>query len=231
MGGGNSAQQASTQLAQQQTQTGNQFLGIAQGELAQSAALEQPLINFYTGVTNTTPGALQTALAPQLGHISQNTQQAEANVMRSVAPGAGQQAALVQAGVQQGQQIAKTENAAVQNAFTGLAQIGASRAGVGLSEASTGLSGMSGAQQAYGTQQQVQAQEKSSMMGTIGSIVGGAAGVGAAAIGNSGGGDGGGGAIPASILSPVTQAQQSGALNPSFDFNASAPAYGGYVGN
>src|SRR5271166_6001695 len=116
MGGGNSAQQQSTALAQQQTQTGQQFLTLAQQELGQGQKLEQPLINFYTGVLSNP----QSALAPQLGHITQNTQQAEANVMRNVPGGAGQQAALTQANVQQGQQIAQTENSAITGAYSGL---------------------------------------------------------------------------------------------------------------
>jgi hypothetical protein len=213
MGGGNNAQTQSTQLAQQQTQTGTSFLNLAQQSLASSQQLEQPLINLYSELTSGQPGAVQTALSPQIGHISQNTQQAEANVMRNVAPGAGADAALAQARIQQGQQTAQTENAGINNAFTGLAQIGAQQAGVGLSEAGTGLSGMAGAQQAYGVQQQLQAQQKSSLMGTIGSIVGGTSSGLATAASNNGWFNGSQPTAPTLSLSQVAPQSYTGGID------------------
>lgn len=175
-GGGNSAQQASTAISQQQANTGQEFVNLAQNSLAQSTALEQPLVNFYSSILSNQPGALNTAISPQLGNIAKNSQQTQANIMNTVPAGAGRDAALAQAQVQQGQQTAQTQNTAINSAYTGLAQLGAAQAGVGLSEAGAGLSGFSGAQQGYQVQEQAQAQEKSATLGAIGSIVGGVAG-------------------------------------------------------
>lgn len=175
-GGNNSAQQASTAISQQQANTGQEFVNLAQQQLASSTALEQPLISFYQNILGNKPGALNTAISPQLGNIAQGAQQSEANIMNNVPAGAGRDAALAQARVQQGQQTAQTQNTAINSAYTGLAQLGAAQAGVGLSEAGAGLSGFSGAQQGYQTQEQAQAAEKSATLGAVGSIVGGVAG-------------------------------------------------------
>jgi len=174
--GGNNAQTDATALAKTQANTGQQFVNLAQQQLANSSTLEQPLINFYSQIASNNPGASLTAASPLVGQISQNTQQSEQNIMNNVPVGAGQDAASAQARIQQGQQTAQTLNQTYTGALSGLAQIGAAQAGVGLSEAGAGLSGMSGAQSAYGTQEQAQATEKAGLMSSIGSIVGGVGG-------------------------------------------------------
>jgi hypothetical protein len=177
-GGGNQAQQASTQVAQQQAQTGNQYAQLAQQQLSSANALEQPLVNFYSGIVNNQPGALMSAISPQIGQISQGAQTTEQQIMNNTPAGPGRDAALAQVRVQQGQQVSNAQNTGIQNAYQGLTQIGAAQAGVGISEANTGLGALGGSQQAYSTIQQSQATQKASTMGLVGSIVGGAAKIG-----------------------------------------------------
>ena len=174
MGGGNSSQQASNNIAQQQSQTGQQYAQFAQQQLNSANALTQPLVNFYSNIIGNQPGALNTAISPQIWQISQGAQNTEAQIMNNIPAGPGRDAALAQVRVQQGQQVSTAQNAGIQSAYGGLAQIGAAQTGLGLSEANTGLSALGGAQNAYGNLQQAQAQQKASTFGAIGSLVGGA---------------------------------------------------------
>lgn len=192
MGGGASqTEQTSSNLANTEAGIAQQYLNLSQTQLAQGQALQQPLINFYKGVTSGDQNALLTAAAPQIGNITQQNEAAKASIWNNIPAGAGRDAALAQQKVGQAGQVANTLNTTYNSALTGLAQLGSGQQGVGLQEAGAGFTGVSGAQSAYGNVMQTQEQQKASTMGLIGSIVGGAAGVatgGLSGLGRSGGG-------------------------------------------
>lgn len=189
MGGNNSAEKQSQALATTQANTAQQEVGIAQQQLdlsqqtaAKANQLQQPLVNFYSGIVS--PGNKTNAISaasPLIGNIANSEKQAEGNIRNTVPEGAGRDAALALAKIQQGQSTSSALNSTYTSALQNLAQLGSADQGVALQQTGAGLSafgganqGFGGAQSALGTIQQAQASQKAALTGTLGSIFGAA---------------------------------------------------------
>lgn len=197
MGGGNSAQNSETANAGLQTKYGEQQAGLSTGYnqqsqqmLGQFNQLNQPSIDYYKAITSGNPAAALSAVAPQIGNVATQTQQAMGNIRNTVPQGAGRDVAMAQAQLGQGSQDAALLN----NAFTGALQgeqgLAGQALGGGLQEQGATLSALAGAtsslgasNQAYNNIDQAQAQRKAATMGFLGDVVGAGATVGAAMLG------------------------------------------------
>lgn len=189
MGGGSSGtekQQSAlelqqVQLGQQQAQIGQEYLNLAGNRLQYSDILNQPAVQFYSSLASGNPQAAIQAAGPQLGNISQNAQQARANIMNNVPAGAGRDEALAQLEQGKSSQIAGTLNQLVTQAPGQLAAIGAGQASEALQLSGAGFTGLGQASGSYAQGQnslgniaQQQNARKASTMGFIGSLVGAA---------------------------------------------------------
>ncbi len=196
MGGGNSAQNSETANAGLQTQYGQQQQGLSTGynqlsqqQLGQATALNQPSIDYYKAITSGNPAAALSAVAPQIGNVATQTQQAMGNIRNTVPEGAGRDVLMGQAQLGQGAQDAGLLN----NAFTGALQgeqgLAGQALGAGLQEQGATLSALAGAtsslgaaNQAYNNIDQAQAQRKAATMGFLGDLVGAGGAVASAGI-------------------------------------------------
>lgn len=170
----NSAEQ--TQIAQQQEANST-------ASLNKSNTLEQPAINLYTALTTGSPTAQMTAAAPVLGQISSGYQAAKDSIFNTIAPGAGRDYALSELNVQSNAAKSSTLSNVTSSAFDKLANIGAGYGAMSLQQIGASLSGLTGSTGSLGQVGSQQAAAKSSTMGFLGSLVGGASQVGAAALG------------------------------------------------
>jgi hypothetical protein len=226
MGGGPSQQSTNTQNqimsqelanSQQQTQLENQYLQFAQQRMNKGDVLLQPLINRYTALTSGDPNAVISAAGPELGNIARSGQAAKEQIYNTVAPGAGRDVALAQLPLQQNTQTAGYLNNIINNAYTGIGQLGAAEQGLSLQQtgAAQGFAGIGTSQASLAgntafNQQQIAAQNKASTMGFLGSLAGAAGG--ALTGGMLGGFGGGGGGIP----SPIGGVTSGGGYNTGF---------------
>jgi hypothetical protein len=186
-------------LGQQQAGIGQQYIDLSQAQLQRSTNLQQPLVDFYTGITQGNSQSKIAAASPVLGQIANSTKQAEANIYNTIPAGAGRDEALAQAQIGQGQQNASTLNSTFNTALQQLAAMGtgSTQAGLGLASAGfTGLAapGLQQGQQGLANVAQEQNQQKASTMGFFGSLVGAAGNAASGGVlGSLGGGSSGGG--------------------------------------
>lgn len=174
MGGGKERKASmamQTDLAKQQNATSQEYLKMAQGELAKRNDLQQPLVDYYKRLTSGNPSERMTAVAPALADQAKAAQGAR-GAIEDMPRGAGREYALAQLPMQQYAQGADMLNKAYTSAFPGLAGVGTESGQVGLQQAGAG---MRGAESASNTNQSViaaQQQQKASQLGMIGSIAG-----------------------------------------------------------
>ena len=191
MGGGKerkASMQLQTDLAKQQAQTGQEYLGLAKGEQARRLEYQQPSVDFYKKLTGTDPTARMTAVAPALADQAKAARSAQGAIMEGPR-GVGRDYALSQLPVQQYQQGADYLNKAYMGAFPALAGLGTEAGSTGLQMTGAGLRGSEAAGNTNQGVMQAQSQQKAAQLGMIGSI----AGLGASAVtGGFGGGKGGG---------------------------------------
>lgn len=190
MSGGNpqAAENASTSNAQAQTGFGQTQAGLGSGYnqnsqnmLNQATALNQPSINYYSAITSGNPAAALSAVAPQIGNVATQTQQAMGNIRNTVPEGAGRDYAMGQAQLGQGAQNAGLLNNAFTSALQGEQGLSAQQLGAGLNEQGATLSAYSGAtnslaasNQAYGQIQQTEVAKQQAKMQLLGSLAGAA---------------------------------------------------------
>ncbi len=196
-------EQQQVALGQQQAQQGQQWLDFSKQRIARSDVLQQPLVDFYSGIAKGGPQTL-TAAAPLIGQIDSAAKQTQENIYNTVPAGAARDVAMAQQEISKGQQIGGTLNNTYQTALQQLGALGTGQAQLGLQEAGAGFTGTGQAGTLFGQGQSAlqnimtaQNQRKSSTMGFFGSLVGAAgmaAGGGAfGALGALGGGSKGGG--------------------------------------
>jgi hypothetical protein len=164
---------------------GNQYSALASQQLSNANASLQPAINYYSGITSSAQngnysGLIQAA-APQIGTIASGEKQAQANILQTIPPGAGRDAALAGLPAQQSAATASTLNQTYQQALQGLTGISQIQSGVGLQEGGAGLSAFSSAANTQQNIYQDKTQAKASTMSNIGSLISNVAGIGAAA--------------------------------------------------
>ena len=174
---------------------------VSQGELANSTALTQiaqsqaknatQLYNtsfpgfqkaedFYSSLSSGDPYAIARAISPAAQQIDQASDQAKANILRTGPTGGEKNLALEQVDVNRGAQVGSTASSGYTGSFNALAQLAGQGISASTSAASTGISGYNASSSTLGQvgqqqiqAQQIQAQEKGSTLGAIGSLGGG----------------------------------------------------------
>lgn len=144
--------------------------------------------NFYNTISSGDPYAIGTAIAPAAQQISQASDQAKANILRTGPAGGEKNLALEQVNVNQGAEVGKVASGSYLNSFNALAQLAGQGTGESISSAGTAISGYGSANSGLGQianqqiqEQQIQQQQKGSTLGALSSLGGGIAeGAGAA---------------------------------------------------
>lgn len=178
--GGPSSQEKKAQrdTSQQQLQIGQQYAGMAKSELNRMNELQQPTVDFYSGIIKAAQGGdyggLITAAGPTVSNITQQAENAKENIYNTVPAGAGRDYALAAAKSGTAGNISGTLNQLFLSAFPQLSQIGGQAGQVGLNEAGAALSGLSGGAQTNQAMMNQEAQQKASTMGFFGSLAGAA---------------------------------------------------------
>ena len=171
--------QTSNQIASQNQALSQQYADLAKGQLQRSNTLEQPLVAHNASITSGNMPAIISSIGPQLGSITQQTKQAQANIYNTIPQGAGRDFALGQNQIGQGQQISNLIGNSYNTALQSQAALGGEALGAGLQQEGATLSANQGATSAAGLTSQTganmsqeAAQNKSTSMGLIGSLLG-----------------------------------------------------------
>ena len=186
---GNSAENTQNQITQQQLGVEQQYLSMAQNQLQQQQTLTAPLEQANQNIIDASKtgnySQLISAAGVPITNITQQTKQAQESAYNNIPAGAGRDAALAQAKLGEGTNIASTLNQLYQNALTSQAQLGSGAASIGLQEAGAGLNAGGQASQSNQTVMQAQEQAKSSTMGVFGSLIGAGGALGSGAMTSS----------------------------------------------
>jgi hypothetical protein len=166
---------ALTGIAQQQNQRSGQLFNEANPGFISAE-------NFYQTISSGDPGKIATAIAPATQQISQASDQAKANIMRTGPAGGEKNLALEQVDVNQGAEVGKTASGSYLNSFNALASLAGQGTGESISSAGTAISGYNSANQGLGTLGNQQIQQKGAQLGALTSLGSDAASVGAAFI-------------------------------------------------
>jgi hypothetical protein len=164
----------------------NQLMGIANTQSTESSQLynlTEPGLNtaenFYSQLASGSPTAIQSAIAPAVGQIQQGAQGATQSILNTAPAGGEKNLALEQVQANKGSQVGSVATQAYLGAPNALASlagqgIGESQAaaGAGISGLSTGSTSLSNLGQIQVSEQQIQAQQKGSLLGTLGSLAG-----------------------------------------------------------
>jgi hypothetical protein len=173
-------EQQQVALGQQQAKQGQEWMDFSKQRIARSDVLQQPLIDFYSGIAKGGPQTM-TAAAPLLGQISDSAKKTQENIYNTVPAGAARDVAMAQQEIAKGQQIGGTINSTYQTALQQLGALGTGQAQLGLQEAGAGFTGAGQGLQAFGQGQEAlqnimtaQNQRKATTMSFFGSLVGAA---------------------------------------------------------
>jgi hypothetical protein len=187
-----------------QVALGNRLADQSQKMLDTQQAYQAPYAKFLQGIIGgDTNSKIATAAVP-IAQIAQGSQQAKENILDTQPAGAARDFALAGLKRDQSAQTSGFLNTAYLNAFPTLASLGTTNAQIGLQQLGGGLTGLSGGSSSFGgagTQlgnlNQMQANQKSGILGGLGGL---ASTIGGAALGMpgifGGGGTGGGGYTP-----------------------------------
>lgn len=177
---------ALTQIAGTETTNAQTLFNLTEPGLVASE-------NFAENLMSGNPQAVLTALAPATQQITQSTQGAIKNIETSTPPGGEKNLAIENAQASQGAQIGSTAANAVANAPAMLANLSGTGIGESISAAGTGVGALSAGSSAAGTlgseqlqEQQIQAENKGSMLGAFTGLAGAGATVGGAEAGKKG---------------------------------------------
>lgn len=126
------------------------------------------------------PGLISQAIAPAAQQITQATDQAKANIMRTGPAGGEKNLALEQADVNQGAQIGNAASGAYNQSFSSLAGLAGQGVGESNASANTAIGGYNSANQGLGTLGNQQIAQKGAQLGALTSLGTDAATLGAA---------------------------------------------------
>lgn len=165
------------------SQTGQQSL--QQGSTLFNMAIPglEAANSYYTKLASGDPSALSRANAPAIQGITQQSNAAKQNIVQDTPRGGERNLALDQADIAKGSQISQLTTGSYTNAFPSLAQLSGQNVSQGNAATQTGLSGLSSAAGQYGNLLNINAQDKASTLGLLGSLAGAGATLGAAKIG------------------------------------------------
>jgi len=175
MGGGKerkASMQMQGDIARQQNQVSQDYLGLAKQEQANRTALQKPAIDYYTRLISSNPAERMNAMAIPLGDIAKATRSAKESVYDSVPRGAARDFAASQLPMQQASQSATELNKAYNGAFPALSSIGTEAGQIGLQQTGAGMRSSEAAAGTNAGIMQNQQQQKASQLGMIGSLAG-----------------------------------------------------------
>jgi hypothetical protein len=159
-------------IAQGQAQNATQLYGLTEPGLVTA---EQQ----YESLASGDPAAIARVLAPTAQAASSAAAGAKSNIMANAPAGGEKSLALESVDAGRAAQIAQTTSAATTGAPNALATLAGQGIGEGISSAGTGISGLSTASQSAGQlgslqlqSQQIQAEEKGNVLGSVSSLAG-----------------------------------------------------------
>lgn len=179
-------QTALVKIAEQQSVNSQQLYNLTEPGLQASE-------DFYQTLASGDPNAIMQAIAPAAQASNEAAAGARSNILASAPAGGEKNLALEAVDVNRASNIAKTVSGTTTGAYNALGQLAGQGVGESISAASTGVSAYSAGNQALSSlggmqlqAQQINAQEKGSMLGAV-SGLGGAVFGGAGAAGGFGG--------------------------------------------
>jgi len=165
-------QTALTQIAQEVAQRGTDIYDVTAPGLAIAEGK-------YQRLSSGDPAAIAQVLAPTAAAASESAAGAKANILANEPAGGEKNLALEATDAARGAQIAKTTSAATLGAPNALGALAGQGAGESIAAAGTGISGYSAGSQTLqglgGLQlqsQQIQAEEKGNVLGSLSSLAG-----------------------------------------------------------
>jgi hypothetical protein len=158
---------------QQSAQEGSTLFNLALPGLTQTEG-------YYGKLASGDPAALSRANAPAIQQITGQSNQAKQNIIADQPRGGERNLALEEADINKGAQISNLTTGSYLNAFPSLAGLGGQNVSQGTAATSTGLQGMNAAANQYGQLQQLNNEQKSTMLGFASSLAGAGATIAAA---------------------------------------------------
>lgn len=165
-----------TATGAQSAQEGSQLFNLALPGLTQAES-------YYGKLASGSPTALATANAPAIQGITQQSDAAKKNIVQDNPRGGQTNLALQEADISKGAQISNLTTQSYTSAFPSLAQVGGQNVSQGTAATGVGLQGMQGAAGQYNNLLNLNASDKASTLGFIGSLAGTAGDVAGAEIG------------------------------------------------
>lgn len=177
-----SNQTSLVQIAQQQNQNAQTLFGLTEPGLATAE-------DFYTKLASGDPSSIMQAIGPAAGQIQQSAQGATQSILESAPAGGEKNLALANVQANKGAQVGQTATQAFLGAPNALAQIAGQGVGESISAAGTGISSLSAGSSTLANlgnqqiaEQQIQAEQKGNVLGSLSSLAGSGAELGTAAI-------------------------------------------------
>ena len=159
-------------IAQQQSLNAQKLFGLTEPGLVTAE-------NYYETLASGDPYAIMRATAPAAQQVGEATAGAKANIMANAPPGGEKALALEMTDVARGSKLADLTSGAFTGAPNALAQLAGQGIGESISSAGTGLSGLSSAESALASlgglqlqSQQIQAEQKGNVLGSISGLAG-----------------------------------------------------------
>lgn len=166
--------QTQQQLTQGQMQIAQQQNALQQQNYARMNQLEQPAINFYSGIAGGDAAQTNLAIQPMMSNITQGYASAKQQILNNTPPGAARDMAIAQLETQKDTATGSFLNQTVLGAYDKLANMGAGFGSFSLQELGAslqGYQGASGSNQILG-QQQAAASPWNSISSLIGDAMG-----------------------------------------------------------
>lgn len=154
-----------TATGAQSAQEGSTLFNLALPGLQQATS-------YYGKLASGDPNALARANAPAIQQITGQSNEQLKNIMQNAPRGGARDLALSEADLSKGAQISNLTTGSYTNAFPSLASLGGQNVGQGTSATSAGLQGMNAAANQYGNLQQLNNEQKSTMLGFGASLAG-----------------------------------------------------------
>lgn len=142
--------------------------------------------SYYGKLAGGDPNALARANAPAIQGITQATNSAKQNIVQNNTRGGERNLALEEADLSKGAQIGNLTTQSYTNAFGNMAQLGGQNVGQGTAATSAGTQALNAGASQYGNLLNINAQDKASTMGFLGSLAGAGGEIGAAAVKGNG---------------------------------------------
>jgi hypothetical protein len=175
-----SNENALVNIAQQQNTNAQTLFGLTEPGLGTAES-------FYSKLASGDPSTIQSAIAPAVGQIQQGAQGATQSILNTAPAGGEKNLALEQVQANKGSQVGSVATQAYLGAPNALASLASQGVGESISSAGQGISGLSAGStslsnigQLQVSEQQIQAQQKGSVLGALGSLAGAGAELGSA---------------------------------------------------